>query len=144
MTARRADELVARIASAMNAGDISALAECYATPMAIYLSDRTVAIASRPALLDALAAFRARLWAAGTARVAPRIAAQGLSRGDTVSLWTEWNHFHADGSAGPRSFVRYFASTLPSGRYAVQLVEYLTEARPGAINRATEPHRAAS
>lgn len=126
-------------ATLFSRGDVSQMAERFATPLPFYAADSFFLVNSQKKLAESLARYRKLAAAQGVTRVELDNSYVEDSSRDRTMLVAWWNHCNDRGEVLYRNAIRY---VLCAGEVAasakIELVEYVVLASPKPVEYLTE------
>lgn len=120
-----AEEFCTRQCKYFAANDLTAIADSFSLPAAIYYNDRIAVFEDRKDLIDLLKSKRDMLKSHGYKYTEFRVIAQTLAAGNHFSFWVEYLSYDAADCIIATSTSRYFCLRSANQKLSVQLVEYL-------------------
>ena len=122
------------MADSFIAGRMAFVTSCFAFPQPVFLEGELQVFGSPETLCEALCLYREAALAIGTAKLRPRIVAEGVPVRGYSSIWIEWDHLDADGKCLRTNQVRYATYQASGALYPrIEMIDYTVTAFPDAL-----------
>ncbi|MEO0864720.1 MAG: hypothetical protein AAFY39_09055, partial [Pseudomonadota bacterium] len=103
----RSHRLLECLGEAFLAGRLDYVASNFAFPMPLFQDGDLVVFGTAEMMVEGLQMYLDEARQYGTARLRPRVIAEGIPARNHSSVWVEWDHCGADGTCLRTSQVRY-------------------------------------